>query len=199
MSQHSEPEIALRLAAEASVRNILRFVGENPDRAGLLETPKRYVKAWGEWCSGYNVDVASLFKTFKDDGEEGIQKYDQMVLVRNIDVYSQCEHHMAPFIGTAHVAYIPNGHVVGLSKLARVVDAFSRRLQVQERLTMQIADALVEHLSPIGVGVVIEAKHMCMCSRGVRHTRSDTITSALRGAMKEEGPARAEFLSLFRT
>lgn len=191
--------IGTRKKAEAGIAALLQFIGENPSRPGLLETPARVVKGWAEWTSGYATEIEPLFKTFKDDLEDGgVERYDQMVVVRNIDVYSQCEHHMAPFMGSAHIAYIPNQRVVGLSKLARVVDAFSRRLQVQERLTMQIADAIEKHLEPIGVGVVIEAKHMCMCSRGVRHTRTDTVTSALRGALKDEGSARAEFYSLVR-
>jgi len=178
---------------EALVRGLLRMVGEDPQREGLKDTPMRVVAAWKHWCQGYQIkDPGTLLKTF-EDGADGT---DEMVLVKNIEMYSHCEHHMAPFFGVAHVAYIPDKKIVGLSKLARVVDAFSQRLQVQERLTNQIADAIDNTLSPIGVGVVIEAKHFCMCSRGIGKQGSTTVTSALRGAMKRIGPARAEFLSL---
>lgn len=176
------------------ILHLLRAVGENPDREGLQETPDRVMKAWEHWCSGYKQDPASVLKTFDD----GAQSCDEMVVVKDIELYSHCEHHMAPFFGVAHVAYIPDGKIVGLSKLARVVDIFSRRLQVQERLTNQIADCIETVLEPIGVGVVIQAKHFCMCSRGVAKQGSSTITSALRGAIKSEPDARAEFLALCR-
>lgn len=179
-------------ANESIIRDLLVMIGENPDREGLKETPARVVKAWREWCSGYDQNPGELLKTFAD----GAESCDEMVLVDNIEFYSHCEHHMAPFFGVAHVAYIPKNRVVGLSKLARVVDVFAKRLQVQERMTNQIADALEEHLSPIGVGVVVEAKHMCMCSRGVNKQGSSTTTSAVRGAIKEKPEARAEFLTL---
>lgn len=174
---------------------LLEAIGEDPNREGLRETPERVMKAWRHWCSGYHVDPPAMLKTFAD----GASGCDEMVVVRNIETYSHCEHHMAPFFGVAHVAYIPSGRIVGLSKIARVVDAYSRRLQVQERLTNQIADCINEALSPIGVGVVIEAKHFCMCSRGVAKQGSTTTTSALRGAIKDEASARAEFFSLCRT
>lgn len=148
-------------------------------RGGLQETPERVAKAFETWFGGYNVDIAGLFKTFEDGGEN----CNEMVIVRDIPVYSHCEHHMAPIIGRAVVGYVPNGKIVGLSKLSRVVDAFSRRLQVQERLTNQIADAIVEHLDPKAVCVYIDAKHMCMESRGVKQVcGSSTITKAFRGA-----------------
>ncbi|QXV79292.1 GTP cyclohydrolase 1 [Escherichia phage FritzHoffmann] len=147
-------------------------------RGGLQETPERVAKAYATWFGGYDVDIASLFKTFEDGGEN----CDEMVIVRDIPVYSHCEHHMAPIIGHAVVGYVPNGRIVGLSKLSRVVDAFARRLQVQERLTNQIADAIVEHLDPKAVCVYIDAKHMCMESRGVKQVcGSSTITKAFRG------------------
>jgi GTP cyclohydrolase I len=158
----------------------------------LQETPARVVKAWQEWTSGYDVDIAALMKVF-EDGAEG---YDEMVIVKDIPIYSKCEHHLADIFGTATIAYIPNGKVVGLSKLSRVADAFARRLQVQERLTGQIADALVEHLNPLGVGVIIKARHMCMESRGLCQQGHYTITSALRGVLKTEPAARAEFMLL---
>lgn len=174
------------------VKGLLEFVGEDPDREGLKETPARVLKAWRFWTQGYALSPENVLKVF-EDGAEGC---DEMVIVKDIELYSACEHHMAPFFGKAHIAYIPNGKVVGLSKLARVADIFARRLQVQERLTNQIADAIHEVLDPVGVGVIIEAKHFCMCSRGVNKQDSITITSALRGAIKEKPEARAEFLRL---
>lgn len=170
---------------------ILQYVGEDPQRGGLIETPARAAKAWLEWCSGYGQDPAAILKCF-EDGAEG---YNEMVVVKDIPFYSKCEHHMADIFGTATIAYIPDGKVVGLSKLSRVLDAFARRLQVQERLTAQVADCLMEHLTPKGVGVVIRARHMCMESRGVRQQGHHTVTSALRGVIYD-GAARQEFLSL---
>lgn len=161
-------------------------------REGLRETPVRVVKAWRHWTSGYGVDIGALLKVFED----GAENYDEMVLVKNIPIYSKCEHHLADIFGTATIAYIPDGKIVGLSKLSRVADAFARRLQVQERLTAQIADALNEHLQPKAVGVIIRARHMCMESRGICQQGHHTETSALRGAFKTDPSARAEFLSL---
>lgn len=163
-----------------SIEKILKLIEGGDDlREGLVETPERVAKAYATWFGGYSVDIASLFKTFEDGGEN----CDEMVIVRDIPVYSHCEHHMAPIIGHAVVGYVPNGRIVGLSKLSRVVDAFARRLQVQERLTNQIADAIVEHLDPKAVCVYIDAKHMCMESRGVKQVcGSSTITKAFRGA-----------------
>ncbi|QXV82382.1 GTP cyclohydrolase 1 [Escherichia phage KurtStettler] len=153
-------------------------------RPGLAETPDRVAKAYATWFSGYDVDIAGLFKTFED----GAENTNEMVIVRDIPVYSHCEHHMAPIIGHAVVGYVPNGKIVGLSKLSRVVDAFSRRLQVQERLTNQIADAIQEHLNPKAVCVYIDAKHMCMESRGVKQVcGSSTITKAFRGCTARAG------------
>jgi GTP cyclohydrolase I len=167
------------------------IIGESP-RPGLAETPARVVKAWKEKTSGYQIDIASIFKEFED----GAENYDQMVMVKDIPIYSQCEHHCEAIFGTATIAYIPNGRIVGLSKLSRVADAFARRLQVQERLTNQIADAINTHLSPKGVGVIIRARHMCMEMRGVKLQGHHTITSALRGVMKDDPLARSEFLEL---
>lgn len=164
----------------------------NPDRAGLIETPARMVKAWAKWTSGYNVDIAKVLKVF-EDGAEGC---DEMVMVKNIPLYSTCEHHLAAIFGTCTIAYIPNGKIVGLSKLSRVADAYARRLQVQERLTNQIADALHTHLNPKGVGVIINARHMCMESRGVCQQGHSTTTSALRGVLKTDSAARQEFMAL---
>lgn len=177
-----------------NITRLLQYIGENPKRGGLLETPKRVAKAWKEWCSGYEQDVATVLKVFEDGGES----YDQMVTVANIPIYSKCEHHLADIFGTATISYIPNGKIVGLSKLSRVADIYARRLQVQERLTCQIADALVKHLQPKGVGVVIKARHMCMESRGICQQGHHTVTTALRGAMLEEPATRAEFLNLAR-
>lgn len=171
---------------------LVKGAGHDADREGLLETPARVVKAWRQWTSGYDVDIPKLFKAFEDGG----QTYDQMVIVKDIPIYSKCEHHLADIFGTATIAYIPDGKVVGLSKLSRVADAFARRLQVQERLTDQIADAIVDHLAPIGVGVLIRARHMCMESRGINQQGHHTITTALRGVIKSEPQTRQEFLHL---
>lgn len=176
------------------VRDLLKFVGEDPERGGLLETPERVVKAWRFWTSGYGCSPADILKTFED----GAEACDEMVVVRRIPLYSHCEHHMAPIFGTATVAYIPSGRIVGLSKLSRLVDLYARRLQVQERLTTQIADALDTHLQPRGVGVYVDARHLCMESRGVCQQGHSTITTALRGAMKDDPAARAEFLAACR-
>ena len=180
---------------QSIIRDLLHnIIGEDENREGLLETPARVVKAWKHWTGGYHVDIAGLLKTF-GDGAEG---YDEMVVRKNIRIYSHCEHHLAPIIGECTIAYIPDGRVVGLSKLDRLADAFARRLQVQERLTSQIADALMEHLQPKGVGVHINARHMCIESRGVAQHSSDTITSALRGVMKDQPETRAEFMALVK-
>jgi GTP cyclohydrolase I len=171
---------------------LLHAIEPNHEREGIRETPERVAKAWAQWTRGYDVDIGALLKTFADGGE----KYDEMVLVKDIPIYSKCEHHLADIFGTATIAYIPNGKVVGLSKLSRLADAFARRLQVQERLTVQIADALQEHLQPEGVGVLIRARHMCMESRGICQQGHHTITSALRGVLRTDALARQEFLRL---
>lgn len=176
---------------EDNIRRTLQFIGEDTEREGLAETPARVAKAWEFWCKGYNEDPADILKVF-EDGAKGV---DEMVLVRNIPFYTHCEHHMAPFFGKATVAYIPDGKIVGLSKINRLVDCFARRLQVQERLTTQVADAIMEHLKPKGVGVLIEARHLCMESRGVCQQGHSTTTSALRGVMVD-GTVRQEFLHL---
>lgn len=173
---------------------LLQYIGEDPTRGGLLETPKRFVKAWDFWTSGYRENVADIMKVFEDGGED----YDQMVLVRDIPVYSHCEHHLASIFGVAHVGYIPAGKICGLSKINRVVDLFARRLQVQERLTVQIADALQEHLDPKGVAVQLKCRHMCMESRGVCQQGHSTITTALRGTFRDDLGARTEFLDAVR-
>lgn len=179
---------------EDHIVRLLEFVGEDATRGGLAETPARVAKAWQHWCSGYGKDPAEVLKVFED----GAEKYDEMVVVRDIPFYSKCEHHLADIFGTATIAYVPNGKIVGLSKLNRVLDLYARRLQVQERLTAQVADALMEHLQPKGAGVVIKARHMCMESRGVCQQGHHTVTSALRGVFKEQSVTRAEFLALAR-
>lgn len=177
---------------EDNIRRMLQYVGEDPDRGGLLETPKRVAKAWNHWCSGYGKDPAEILKVFED----GAESCDEMVVVKDIPFYTHCEHHMAPFFGTATIAYIPDGRIVGLSKLSRLLDMYARRLQVQERLTNQVADALFKHLQPKGVGVQIRARHMCMESRGVCQQGHHTVTNALRGVIKEDAKARAEFMEI---
>ncbi|MFZ9994497.1 MAG: GTP cyclohydrolase I FolE [Steroidobacteraceae bacterium] len=174
------------------VRDLLAYIGEDPAREGLLETPSRFLKAWREYTRGYLEKPEEILKAFED----GAERVDEMVIVRDIPVYSLCEHHLAPFFGKAYVGYIPDQKILGLSKISRLVEVFARRLQVQERLTNQIADALHTHLQPLGVAVVIECRHMCMESRGVRHTGTATVTSALRGSIKNDPDSRREFLSL---
>ncbi len=181
--------------AVIAVRTILEYIGEDPDREGLQDTPKRFLKAWKNyWGSGYKLDPKDVMKVFED----GAANYDEMVLVKDIKLYSHCEHHIAPIIGVAHVAYIPNGKIIGLSKIARLVEVFARRLQVQERLTTQIAEALMSELQPLGVAVVIEAEHLCMSSRGIEKQGSKTVTSKLLGCFKEEFETRAEFMRLIK-
>lgn len=182
------------LTAECEVvRNLIELViGENSARPGLHETPSRVAKAWRAWTSGYREDPATILKTFED----GAKGYDEMVAVVDIPFYSHCEHHLAPFFGTATIAYVPNGRIVGLSKLSRLLDAFAHRLQVQERLTVQVVDALMECLQPLGAACKIKARHLCMESRGVHKQGHHTVTTCLRGAFKEQPETRAEFLSL---
>jgi GTP cyclohydrolase I len=181
-----------RNEAEGLVRQLLRLIGDDPDREGLLETPARFVRALEEHFAGYGQNAAEhLDRTFDE-----VQGYDELVLVSDIEVYSHCEHHMVPFVGKAHVGYIPNGRVVGLSKLARVVDVFARRLQVQEKLTVQIARAIEDSLAPHGVAVVLQCQHFCMCYRGVRKPGSWTTTSRLRGIFLHDSAARIELLTL---
>lgn len=179
---------------EDNIARILQHIGEDPSRQGLLETPHRVAKAWKTWASGYTEDVAAVMKCFEDGGKD----YDEMVVVRSLPFYSHCEHHLAPFFGTATIAYIPDGRVIGLSKLSRVLDIFARRLQVQERLTVQVAEALMEHLQPKGAAVSITARHLCMESRGIHKQGSETVTTALRGVFKTNLAARSEFLSTTR-
>jgi GTP cyclohydrolase I len=177
---------------ERAVREILIAVGEDPDREGLLKTPNRVARAYGELMAGLQDDPRRHLKTVFHE------QYDEVVLLRDISFHSLCEHHLLPFSGRAHVAYLPDGKVVGLSKLARLVEGFARRPQVQERLTTQIADAIMDELSPIGAACVIEAVHTCMTIRGAKKTGSTMVTSALRGIFKENPASRAEILSLMQ-
>jgi GTP cyclohydrolase IA len=179
-------------AAEQHVRGLLAYLGEDVEREGLLETPARVVRAMGEHFSGYGQDAAEyLAKTFQE-----VDGYDELVLVSDIELFSHCEHHMVPFVGKAHVAYIPDGRVVGLSKLARVVDVYAKRLQVQEKLTKQIADAIQKHLKPQGVAVIVQCQHFCMCYRGVRKPGSWTTTSKLHGIFLKDPAARMELFTV---
>lgn len=195
-AEHLNPEVVQALVAEQCQKNVREAInalfhntpGEDPFREGIQETPARFAKAWAHWTSGYNIDPSSLLKSF----EEG--DYNEMVIVKDIPLYSKCEHHIADIFGTATVAYIPSGRVVGLSKLSRLVNVFARRLQVQERMTVQIADALWNSpLSPRGVGVRLKCRHMCMESRGICQQGHHTVTTALRGVL-EVGDPRNEFL-----
>jgi GTP cyclohydrolase I len=176
---------------QSAVKDMLELVGEDPDREGLLKTPERVERAMRWLTRGYDLDAAEVIGDALFE-----ESHQNMIVVRDIEFYSMCEHHMLPFFGKAHVAYIPDGRIVGLSKVARVVDVFARRLQVQERLTDQIAEALDDALSPRGVGVVLEASHFCMMMRGVEKQGSRTLTSALRGAFREDASTRDEFLRL---
>ncbi len=178
----------------AIVRQFLEAIGENPDREGLQDTPKRVVKSWKELYAGYGEDPREILSTVFEDGA-----CDEMVILKDIDFQSMCEHHVLPFRGKAHVAYLPNGKVVGLSKLARLVDCYARRLQIQEKMTRQIAEAVEQHLNPKGVAVVIEAHHQCMSCRGVKKNGTTMITSSMLGAFRNQSEARAEFLSFVRS
>jgi GTP cyclohydrolase I len=176
--------------AEDAVRTLLRWAGEDPSREGLLDTPKRVVEAYGDWFSGYDIDPSAYLKrTFEE-----VAGYDEMIVLRDIEFESFCEHHMAPIIGRAHVGYLPTDKVVGISKLARVVDGYARRFQVQEKLTAQIAHCIEDVLKPRGVGVVIDAVHQCMTTRGVHKRGVSMITSQMLGTFREDARTRSEFL-----
>ncbi|MEM1049590.1 MAG: GTP cyclohydrolase I FolE [Pseudomonadota bacterium] len=183
-----------REEAEAAVRTLLLWAGDDPTREGLLDTPKRVAKAYRELFGGYEVDAAEILgRVFEEVGG-----YDDLVVVRDIAFHSHCEHHMVPIIGKAHIGYLPDGCVVGLSKLARVVDVFARRLQTQENLTAQIASTIDENLKPRGVAVMIEAEHMCMAMRGIRKSGSTTLTTTFTGTFKDEPEHQARFMSTVR-
>ena len=187
MADSSKPS---REQAEAAVRTLLAWAGEDPAREGLLDTPKRVVEAYGDWYSGYNDDPREfLERTFKE-----VAGYDEMIVLRDIEFESHCEHHMAPIIGKAHVGYLPDGKVVGISKLARVVETYARRFQVQEKMTAQIARCIQDVLQPLGVGVVIEGAHECMTTRGIHKRGVSMVTSKMLGSFRDDARTRAEFL-----
>jgi GTP cyclohydrolase I len=183
-----------RQEAEAAVRTLIAWAGDDPDREGLIETPERVTRAYGELFAGYDQDVAeTLSKTFRDVGG-----YDEIVLVKDIPFHSHCEHHMVPFTGKAHIAYLPNEEVIGLSKLARLVEVFARRLQTQENLTAQIIDSINEHLGPRGAAVMLEAEHMCMTMRGVRAHGAFTVTHRFSGVFAEDRLEQDRFYAMIR-
>ena len=176
--------------AEAAIRTLLRWAGEDPEREGLLDTPSRVAKAYGDWFSGYAMDPADyLRRTFEE-----VEGYDELIVLRAIEFESHCEHHMAPIIGKAHVGYLPSGRVVGISKLARVVEAYARRFQVQEKMTAQIAHTICDVLQPRGVAVVVEATHECMTTRGIHKRGVSMVTSSMLGGFRDDARTRAEFL-----
>ncbi|MBP6310210.1 MAG: GTP cyclohydrolase I FolE [Arenimonas sp.] len=188
----TKPSVVSQDQAEDAIRLLLRWAGDDPTREGLLDTPSRVAKAYKEWFGGYDMKPEQYLKrTFEE-----VEGYDEMVILRDIEFESHCEHHMAPIIGVAHVGYIPNGRVVGISKLARVVEAYAKRLQVQEKMTAQIARCIQDVLQPKGVGVVIVAKHECMTTRGVHKSGVSMVTSKLLGSFREDALTRAEFLEI---
>ena len=181
-----------RKQAEEAVRTLLLWAGDNPDREGLVDTPARVARAYEDWFSGYKEDpLRFMRRTFEE-----VEGYDEMIVLRDIEFESHCEHHMAPIIGHAHVGYLPSNKVVGISKLARVVEAYARRLQVQEKLTAQVANTINEVLQPKGVGVVIEAAHQCMTTRGIHKTNVSMVTSTMLGEFRDDEKTRAEFLQM---
>ena len=189
-----ESERPSQAEVEAAVRVLLRWTGDNPDREGLLDTPKRVAKAYREMFGGYDMSPAEeLGRTFEE-----VAGYDDMVLIRDIQFHSHCEHHMVPIIGKAHVAYLPDGKVVGLSKIARVVDIFAHRLQTQEAMTAQISSTIQDVLNPRGVAVMIEAEHMCMAMRGIRKQGSTTLTSSFTGAFRDSPEEQVRFVTMVR-
>jgi len=189
----SEPLTAASLTTQELYRELLVRIGEDPTRDGLMDTPERMEKSMAFLTHGYEMNVTAVLHEALFDVE-----YDEMVIVKDVEFFSLCEHHLLPFFGKAHIAYVPNGKVIGLSKIPRVVDVFARRLQVQERLTTQIADAISEAIDPQGVAVILEAQHLCMMMRGVEKQHSATVTSAMRGVFKTQLQTRNEFLSLVR-
>ena len=185
------PSQISREEAESAVRTLLAYAGEDPGREGLLDTPRRVVEAYSDWFRGYNEDPeAYMARTFEE-----VAGYDEMIVLRDIEFESHCEHHMAPIIGKAHVGYVPNGKVVGISKLARVVEAYARRFQVQEKMTAQIAQCIQSVLKPIGVGVVVEGAHECMTTRGIHKRGVSMVTSKMLGSFHDDARTRAEFLA----
>ena len=194
MSDDSRNDVS-RQQAEEAVRTLLRWAGEDPTREGLLDTPRRVAEAYGDWFSGYRDDPrAYLERTFEE-----VAGYDEMIVLRDIEYESHCEHHMAPIIGKVHVGYLPDGKVVGISKLARVVEAYARRFQVQEKMTAQIANCIQRALQPRGVGVVVEGAHECMTTRGIHKRGVSMVTSRMRGTFHDDARTRAEFLRFIET
>ncbi|MCS7464652.1 GTP cyclohydrolase I FolE [Paenibacillus doosanensis] len=181
-----------RALVEGHIREILRLIGEDVDREGLLDTPARVTRMYEEIFAGYEADYKDILGVAFDE------KHEELVIVKDIVYYSQCEHHMAPFFGKIHIGYVPSGRIAGLSKFARLVEAVTRRLQVQERITSEIADIIEEELKPHGCMVVVEGEHLCMCARGVKKPGSKTVTSAVRGLFRKDPASRAEFLSLLK-
>ena len=179
---------------EKLITELLTVIGEDPSREGLVDTPKRVVKSWTEIYAGYKQNPADILATVFEDGA-----CDEMVILKDIEFSSMCEHHMLPFLGKAHVAYLPNKRVVGLSKLARLVDCFAKRLQIQEKMTQQIAEAIDTHLKPLGIGVIVEAHHQCMSCRGVKLRNTTMITSSMTGLFRSQPQVRQEFLALVRS
>lgn len=195
IKKQPKPRKPSRAQAEAAVRTLLLWAGEDPRREGLIETPKRVAIAYEDWFSGYKENpVEYLRRTFEE-----VDGYDEMIILRDITFESHCEHHMAPIIGRAHVGYLPRNKVVGISKLARVVEAFARRFQVQEKMTAQIANCIQDVLQPKGVGVVIEAKHQCMTTRGIHKSDVSMVTSQMVGTFRKDARTRAEFLRMIDT
>jgi len=187
-------EPVTRLEAEAAVRTLLRWAGDDPTREGLVDTPRRVVDAYKDWFSGYNTNPRDyLARTFEE-----VAGYDEMIVLRDISFASHCEHHMAPIIGQVHVGYLPAGRVVGISKLARVVETYARRFQVQEKMTAQIADCIQDVLQPLGVGVVVDAAHQCMTTRGIHKRGVSMVTSSMRGSFRNDARTRAEFLRFIK-
>lgn len=180
------------IIAEDAFKTLLKYIGEDPNREGLVDTPKRVAKAYKEWFGGYHINPHDLLSTTFEE----VESYDEIIMLRNIKFFSHCEHHMTPIIGTATVGYLPTNKVVGISKLARVVEAYSRRLQIQEVMTRQIAQTIQDVLQPRAVGVIVKAKHLCIGSRGIRKPDSDMVTSTMLGCFRTSVEARAEFMSL---
>jgi GTP cyclohydrolase I len=178
------------MEAQDLIKQILKHIGENPSREGLKDTPKRVIKSYEKLFSGYKKNPKDILTVFDSD------KYDEMIICKDIEFYSMCEHHMLPFFGMVHIGYIPRKKIVGLSKMPRLVEIFARRLQTQEKLTSQIADNIKDLINPIGVGVIIEAKHLCMMARGIEKQRSEMVTSSMLGAFKNSDKTRSEFLKL---
>lgn len=192
MSDPANKDPVTQADAEAAVRTLLLWAGEDPKREGLIDTPKRVAKAYKDWFSGYEMDPADyLRRTFKE-----VEGYDEVIVLRDIEYESHCEHHMAPIIGRVHIGYLPDGKVVGISKLARVVDAFARRFQVQEKMTAQIARCIEDVLQPRGVAVIVEGAHECMTTRGIHKRGVSMVTSKMIGAFRDDARTRMEFLQL---